>query len=48
MIGQFRFAALFTSHGLDIERWFDLITKAKDLRRETERIAEEYKRDGIA
>lgn len=34
--------ALYKSRALDIERWMDLVTEAKSLKREISKIAEDY------
>jgi len=34
--------ALYKSHGFDIDRWLDLVSEAKSLRREIGKIAEDY------
>lgn len=38
--------ALYKEHGFDIERWADLMTEAKGLRREIAKIAEDYEGEG--
>ena len=34
--------ALYKSRGLDIDRWMDLVSEAKSIRREISKIAEDY------
>lgn len=34
--------ALYKSRGLDIDRWMDLVSEAKSLRKEISKIAEDY------
>lgn len=34
--------ALYKTRGFDIERWLDLVTEAKTLRKEISKIAEDY------